>query len=66
MGLEELNLQLLKTSQQNKQKSKAMSNIGNRIGILNKMYKNKMSVCITDFNTDGSGTKVSLELNKEL
>ncbi len=54
----------MKTKNQLKQKSKGMSNIKNRIAILNDMYQDKVSVQISDVNEDGSGTKVILTLKK--
>ncbi|APG65183.1 sensor histidine kinase [Tenacibaculum todarodis] len=56
--------QALKTKNQLKQKSKGMSTIKNRIAILNDMYKEKISVTITDVSADGSGTKVDVFLKK--
>lgn len=55
----------LKTEHQQKQKSQGMNNIKKRIGILNKMYANKVDVHIDDLNADGSGTKVVLILKKD-
>lgn len=54
----------MKTENQLKQKSKGMSTTKNRIQILNSMYNDKISVLITDANTNGSGTKVTLTLRK--
>jgi len=54
----------LKTKNQLKQKSKGMSTIKNRIHILNAMYKDKISVSVSDLNTNGTGTKVSLILRE--
>jgi len=56
----------LKTQHQKKQKSKGMGNIKKRISVLNKMYKNKVAVTITDVTTNGSGTCVILKLKKEV
>ena len=55
----------LKTSHQKKQKSKGMGNIKKRIDILNDMYKDKVDVLISDYKTDGTGTKVVFILKKE-
>jgi len=57
--------QELKTKNQLKQKSKGMSTIKNRIAILNEMYKERISVSVTDAFADGTGTKVQLQLKKE-
>ncbi|SMC33890.1 histidine kinase [Cellulophaga tyrosinoxydans] len=55
----------LKTSNQKKQKSKGMGNIKKRIDILNDMYKDKLAICITDNDEDGTGTKVVFNLKKD-
>ncbi|WP_431165942.1 tetratricopeptide repeat-containing sensor histidine kinase [Tenacibaculum halocynthiae] len=55
----------MKTKNQLKQKSKGMSTIKNRIGILNDMYQDKISVNVTDNFADGRGTKVELILKKD-
>ena len=55
----------LKTKNQKKQKSKGMGNIRKRIAILNDMYKNKVSVSISDLLEDETGTKVILKLKKD-
>jgi lipopolysaccharide biosynthesis regulator YciM len=55
----------LKTDHQKKQKSKGMKNIEKRIDILNDMYKDKLAVEISDYNSDGSGTKVIFTLKKD-
>lgn len=55
----------MKTKNQLKQKSKGMSTIKNRIGILNSMYQDKISVNVTDNFDDGRGTKVELILKKD-
>ncbi len=55
----------LKTQNQRKQKSKGMGNITKRIGILNEMYSNKVSVSISDLNSDKTGTKVVVKLKKD-
>jgi len=57
---------VLKTQNQKKQKSKGMGNIKKRIAILNSMYKDKLDVSITDLNTDGTGTKVVLNLKRNV
>lgn len=54
----------LKTSHQKKQRSTAMDNIQKRIAILNDMYKNNISVTVKDLEEDGTGTRVTLTLNK--
>lgn len=56
--------QELKTKNQLKQKSKGMSNIKNRIAILNDMYKERISVNVTDVLENEEGTKVELLLKK--
>lgn len=55
----------LKTQNQRKQKSKGMGNIKKRIGILNEMYSNKVSVSISDLTSDKIGTKVVVKLKKD-
>ncbi|MEW7293110.1 tetratricopeptide repeat-containing sensor histidine kinase [Aquimarina sp. 2304DJ70-9] len=55
----------LKTQNQKLQKSKGMGNIKKRIAILNKMYKDKVDVFITDLEESSEGTKVKLTLNKD-
>ncbi len=57
--------QELKTKNQLKQKSKAMSTIKNRILILNNMYKERISVNVTDLLETGVGTKVELLLKSK-
>ncbi|PQJ73652.1 tetratricopeptide repeat-containing sensor histidine kinase [Polaribacter butkevichii] len=57
--------QELKTKNQLKQKSKGMNNIKNRIAILNDMYKDRVSVVVTDVLENGEGTKVALLLKKK-
>ena len=54
----------LKTSNQKTQNSKGMGNIEKRIGILNTMYKDKVSVSVQDLNEDATGTRVILTLRK--
>lgn len=54
----------LKTKNQLKQKSKGMSTIKNRIAILNSMYKDKISVKVSNALENGEGTKVELILKK--
>jgi LytS/YehU family sensor histidine kinase len=54
----------LKTSNQINQNSKGMGNIKKRIAILNAMYKDKVSVSVTDLNEDTTGTRVILTLRK--
>ena len=55
----------LKTKNQLKQKSKGMSTIKNRIAILNDMYKNRISVTVSNVLENGEGTKVVLLLKKK-
>jgi len=55
----------LKTQHQKKQRSKGMGNIKKRISVLNKMYKDKVDVTITDISNDGTGTCVILKLKKD-
>ena len=57
--------QELKTNNQLKQKSKGMSTIKNRIAILNDMYKDRVSVNVSDVLENGEGTKVELLLKKK-
>ncbi len=54
----------LKTKNQKLQKSKGMSNIKKRIEILNKMYKDKVDVSISDMNNE-EGTQVVLTIKKD-
>ena len=63
-GIGRAKSQALKTKNQLKQKSKGMSNIKNRIAILNDMYKERISVHISNVSEDGEGTKVELLLKK--
>ena len=42
-----------------------MGNIKKRIQILNQMYKDKVDVTVSDLETDGSGTRVSLIVKKD-
>lgn len=56
----------LKTQNQKKQKSKGMGNIKKRVAILNDMYKDKVSVQISDLENNGSGTLVRFTLKKRL
>ena len=57
--------QEIKTKNQLKQKSKGMSTIKNRIAILNDMYKERISVNVTDISENEEGTKVELILKKK-
>lgn len=57
--------QELKTKNQLKQKSKGMSTIKNRITILNNMYKDRISVDVSNVSENGEGTKVALLLKKK-
>ncbi|NNK11307.1 MAG: histidine kinase [Flavobacteriaceae bacterium] len=54
----------LKTKNQKKQRSTAMSNIAKRIAILNDMYKSDISVVVRDLHKDGNGTQVILTLKR--
>lgn len=56
----------LKTSNQKRQKSKGMGNIKKRIAILNKMYKDKVDVLVSDPENNAEGTQVKLILKKEI
>ena len=53
----------LKTQNQKKQVSKGMDNIKQRIGILNDMYKEKVTISVEDLPQDG-GTRVIVLLKK--
>ncbi|RCW90400.1 tetratricopeptide repeat-containing sensor histidine kinase [Winogradskyella arenosi] len=56
----------LKTENQKKHKSKGMHNIKKRVAILNEMYKDKVDVSISDFQTsEDAGTKVVVTLKKD-
>ncbi|TSE08178.1 histidine kinase [Aquimarina algiphila] len=55
----------LKTQNQKLQKSRGMGNIKKRIAILNKMYKDKVDVFISDLENDQEGTQVKLMLKKD-
>jgi tetratricopeptide (TPR) repeat protein len=57
--------QKLKTKNQLKQKSKGMSTIKSRIAILNSMYKERLSLSVSDVLENGEGTKVELFLKKK-
>ena len=54
----------LKTENQLKRKSKGMITIKNRIAILNDMYKEKITVNVTDVFENAEGTKVELLLKR--
>jgi len=56
--------QKIKTKNQLKQKSKGMSTVKSRISILNEMYKECITLKVTDFKENGEGTRVELELKK--
>ena len=56
--------QELKTKNQLKQKSKGMSTIKNRVAILNDMYKERISVSVSNVLENGEGTKVELLLKR--
>ncbi|WP_431137069.1 histidine kinase [Psychroserpens mesophilus] len=56
----------LKTEHQKKQNSKGMGNIKKRVAILNEMYKDKVDVCIDDYqDEEDAGTKVVVTLKKD-
>lgn len=55
----------LKTQNQKLQKSRGMGNIKKRIAILNKMYKDKVDVFISDLEDNTEGTQVKLILKKD-
>ncbi len=55
----------LKTQNQKLQQSRGMGNITKRVAILNKMYKDKVDVVITDLEENSEGTRVKLTLKKE-
>lgn len=55
----------LKTQNQKLQKSKGMGNIKKRIEILNKMYKDKVDVFVSDLQGNTEGTQVKLILKKD-
>lgn len=55
----------LKTANQKKQKSKGMSNIKERISILNAMYGDRIAVSVRDALENGEGTQVTLTLKKQ-
>ncbi|MEW7277310.1 histidine kinase [Aquimarina sp. 2201CG1-2-11] len=55
----------LKTLNQKAQKSKGMGNIQKRIAILNRMYKDKVDVLVSDLTNDTEGTQVKLTLKKD-
>ena len=52
----------IKTNNQKKNKSTALKNINERIVIFNDLHKIKIDVTITDVESDGSGTCVSLSI----
>ncbi len=55
----------LKTVNQKMQKSRGMGNIEKRIAILNKMYKDKVDVIVSDLEENTEGTQVALILKKD-
>ncbi|WP_234418230.1 histidine kinase [Aquimarina aquimarini] len=55
----------LKTQNQKSQNSKGMGNIKKRIAILNKMYKDKVDVVVSDLYDNTEGTQVKLILKKD-
>ncbi|MEM0519284.1 MULTISPECIES: histidine kinase [Aequorivita] len=54
-----------KTENQKKQKSKGMGNTQRRIGILNAMYNDKITVTVKDVFENNEGTKVELILKRD-
>ena len=54
----------LKTRHQERQNSKGLGIINKRIAILNSMYKNKITISVSDLLPDHSGTKVVVTLRK--
>lgn len=64
-GIGRTNSKALKTDNQKKQQSKGMGNIQKRISILNKMYRDKVDVFITDVQEDTTGTRVQLTIKKD-
>lgn len=57
--------QEVKTNHQLKQKSKGMSTIKNRISILNSMYRERITVQVSNLLETGEGTVVTLILKKK-
>lgn len=57
--------QELKTEHQKKSTSKGMSTTRERIAILNRMYKDKVDVTLSDLRENGTGTVVVLTLKNE-
>ncbi|NND16825.1 MAG: histidine kinase [Eudoraea sp.] len=55
----------LKTEHQRKKTSKGMSTTKERVGILNKMYDDKVDISIDDLQKDETGTVVVLRLKKD-
>ncbi len=56
----------LKTTNQQKQKSKGMGNIRKRVAILNDMYKDKVDVIVENYqDAKDTGTKVVVTLKKD-
>jgi len=56
----------LKTQNQQKQNSKGMGNIKKRVSILNEMYKDKVDVCMGDYQEEeDTGTKVVVTIRKD-
>lgn len=55
----------LKTKNQQRQKSKGMGIIKQRVAILNDMYTDKVDVEISDLKSDGTGTKVLFTIKKD-
>ena len=65
-GIGRMQSKAIKTEHQKKQNSKGMSNIKERVHILNKMYKDKVTVEITDLKDEPDvGTKVVITINKK-
>ncbi len=64
-GIGRIRSKELKTANQKKQQSKGMGNIKKRIQILNRMYKDKVDVTVSDTFQDGQGTRVTLIIKKD-
>jgi tetratricopeptide (TPR) repeat protein len=65
-GIGRLRSKALKTANQKKQNSKGMSNIKERVAILNEMYKDKVDITIDDYqDNEDTGTKVEVTLKKD-
>ena len=66
-GVGRMKSKALKTQHQKKQNSKGMSNIKKRVDILNKMYKDKIDIIVSNLyqNEEDMGTKVTVILKKD-